>query len=69
MALKLSHRGHSSRLETLIEKIQQSNYIKDSPGVFFWSLIKMLGNRSAPKNIFEKQKHINFIKKCIKKRY
>ena len=32
MALKLLHRGHSSRLETLIEKIQQSNYIKDSPG-------------------------------------
>ena len=35
MALKLLHRGHSSRLETLIEKIQQSNYTKDPPGVCY----------------------------------
>lgn len=32
MALKMLYRGPSSRLETLIEKIQQN---KDSPGTFF----------------------------------
>lgn len=47
MALKMLYRGPSSRLETLIEKIQQN---KDSPGMIQNHQIQLLSSETLSKN-------------------